>query len=71
MNHTKMSPDQDPDEFLCIIESCRDRFNTSSPPEGSTDRQFEKILQQALAPDYETIRIAYLETWNFDLEDIR
>ena len=71
MNHTKMIPDQDPDEFLYTIKSCRDRFNTSSPPEGPTDRQFENILQQALSPDYETVRIAYLERWDFGFEDIR
>ena len=39
MNHTKMTPGQDPDEFLYIMDSRRDRLNTSTPPEGPTDRQ--------------------------------
>ena len=36
MNHTKMTPGQDPDEFLYIMDSRRDRLNTSTPPEGPT-----------------------------------
>ena len=55
MNHTKMTPGQDPDEFLYIMDSRRDRLNTSTPPEGPTDRQYEDILLQALSPDYESI----------------
>ena len=30
MNHTKMTPGQDPDEFLFIMHSCRDRLSSSS-----------------------------------------
>ena len=44
MNHTKMTPSQDPDEFLYIAESCRDHLNTSTPPEGFTNRQYENIV---------------------------
>ena len=38
INHTKMTPDQDPDEFLYIMNSCRDRLNMSTPPEGPINR---------------------------------
>ena len=31
MNRTKMTPGQDPDEFLHIMDSCRDHLNTSTP----------------------------------------
>ena len=71
MNHTKMTPGQDPDEFLYIMDSRRDRLNTSAPPEGPTDRQYEDILLQALSPDYESIRRAHLERRDFGLADIR
>ena len=46
MNFTKMTPGQDPDKFLHIMDSCRE------PPEGPTDRQYDDILLQALSPDY-------------------
>ena len=71
MNHTKMAPGQDPDEFLYIVDSCRDRLNRSTPPEGPTDRQYEDILLQALSPDYESIQRAHLERRDFGLADIR
>ena len=48
MNHTKMTPGQDSDKFLYIIvgSNGRNRINTSTPPEGPTDRQYENILLQ-------------------------
>ena len=55
MNHTKMTPGQDPDEFLYIMESCRDRPNMSTPPESPTDRQYEDIVQQVSSVNYESI----------------
>ena len=61
MNHTKTTSGQDPDKFLYIINSSRDQLNTSKPPEGPTDRQYEGIILQALSPDYESIRRVYLE----------
>ena len=39
MDHTKMAPGQDLDEFLHIMDSYRDRLNRSIPPEGPTNRQ--------------------------------
>ena len=71
MNHTKMTPGQDPDEFLYIMDSFRDRLSSSTPPEGPTDRQYEKILLQALSPHYQSIPIVYLERRGFGLADIR
>ena len=44
MNHTKMSSGQDPDEFLNIMDSCQDNLSSTTPSEGSTDRQYEHTL---------------------------
>ena len=71
MNHTKMTPGQSPNEFLYITDSGRDRFNTSTPPEGPTDWYCEKILLQAVSPDYKRVRRAHLESWDVGLADIR
>ena len=50
MNHTKMTPGQDPDEFFYIMDSCRDYLNMSTTPEGPTDWQYDDILLQNLEP---------------------
>ena len=71
MNNTRMRSDEDPDEYLYIMDSCRDRLNACDPPEGPTDRQHEDILLQALPPEYKAIRQAHLERGNFGLADIR
>ena len=71
MNRTKMTPGEDPDEFLYIMDSGRNRLSTSTPTEGPTDRQYEDILLQALPPDYESIRKAHLERRDFGLADNR
>ena len=62
MNYTKMTLGQDPDEFLYIMDNCRDRLNRSIPPEDPTNRQYGDILLQALSPDYKSIRRAHLES---------
>ena len=69
MNRTKMTPGQDPDEFLYIIDSGRERLIASTPTEDPPDRQYEGILLQALSPDYESIQRAHLERGDFDLAD--
>ena len=71
MNRTKMSPGQDPDEFLYIMDSGRNRLNTNTPTEGLRDWQDEDFLLQALSPDYESIRRAHLERRDFGLADNR
>ena len=40
MNHTRMTTGQGPDEFY-IIDSYHNSVNTSIPPEGCMDRQYE------------------------------
>ena len=70
MNHTTMTPCQNPDEFLCIMNGCRDPLNTSIPPECPKDRQYEEILQ-ALPPDCDSIERAHLERWDFDRDKFR
>ena len=59
--HTKITPGQDPDELFYVMVRCRDRLNTSTPPEGPTERQYENMLLEALLPDYESIRRAHLQ----------
>ena len=67
MDLTKMTPGPDRDEFLYKIDSYRDRLNTSTPLEGSTDWQYENLVLQDLSPGYESIRRAHLERRNFGL----
>ena len=71
MNHTKMTPAQDPDEFFYIINTCRDRLDISTSPDSPTDQYREDILLQALSPDYESIRRYDLKRRDFDLADVR
>ena len=60
MNNTPMHSEQDLDEYLYIMDSCRDRLNACDPPEGSTNRQYEHIILQVLPPEYMAIRQAHL-----------
>ena len=71
MNSARMSPGQDPDEFLYELDTRRERLNACDPPEGPADRQFEDIILQALPPEYERIRISHLEKPDFGIADIR
>ena len=68
---TVMAPGQDLDEFLYIMDSCQDRLSTSTPSGGSTDRQYEDILLQALSQDSKSVRRAHLERREFGLVDMR
>ena len=70
MNSARMSPGQDPDEFLYELDTRRERLNACDPPEGWTDRQFEDIILQALPPEYERIRTSHLEKPEFGIADI-
>ena len=71
MNSERMSPGQDPDEFLYELDTHRERLKTCDPPEGSTDRQLENIILQALPPEYERIRTSHFEMPDFGIADIR
>ena len=66
-----MRSDQDPDECIYIMDSCRDRLNACDPPGGPTDRQYEHMFLQALPPEYKAIRQAHLKRGEFGLADIR
>ena len=66
-----MRSDQDPDEYLYIMDSCRNRLNACNSPECPTDRQYEDILMQALPPEYKAIRQAHLKRGNFGLAHTR
>ena len=71
MNNTPMRSGQDPDEYLYIVDSFRDRLNACDPPEGPTDSQYEDIIPQAHPPEYKAIRRAHLDRGDFSLADIR
>ena len=71
MTSSRMCPDQDPDDYLYHIDSCRHRFNACDPPEGPTDRQYEDIILQALPSECDGIRQTYLERRDYGLANIR
>ena len=71
MNNTPMRSGQDPDEYLYIMDSCRDCFNACDPPEGPTDRQYEDFILQSFPPEHKPLRQAHLERGSFGLADIR
>ena len=61
MNSARMSPGQDPDEFLYELDTRRERLIACDPPEGPTDRQFMDIILQALLLEYKRICTSHLE----------
>ena len=71
MNSARMSPGDNPDEFLYELDTRRESLNAYDPLEGPTDRQFEDIIPQALPPEYERIRTSHLEKPDFRIADIR
>ena len=71
MNSARMSPGQEPDEFVYELNSRRERLNACHLPEGPTDRQFENIILQALPPEYERILTSHLDKTDFGVADIR
>ena len=71
MNSARMSPGQDPDEFLYELDTRHERLNACDPPEGRADRQFGDIILQALPPEYERIRTSHLEKPDFGIAAIR
>ena len=70
MNSARMSPGQDPDEFLYELDTRRERLNACDPSEGSMDRQFENIILEALLPENERIRTSHLEKPDFGIANI-
>ena len=71
INSARMSPGQDPNEFLYELDTRHERLNACDPSEGPTDCQFEDIILQALPPVYERIRTSHLEKPDFGIADIR
>ena len=71
MNSARMSPSQDPDNFLYELDTRRERLNACDPSEGSTDRQFEDIILEALLPENERIRTSHLKKPDFGIVDNR
>ena len=71
MKSTPTLSDQDPKEYLYIIDSCRDGLNVCDPPEGPTDRQYDDILLEAFPTAYKALPQAHLEIRDFVVADIR
>lgn len=71
INHAKINPGQDHDEFLYVMDNCRDRLNKRRPPERPADQQYEDILVKALSPKYEGIWRAHFKRQDFGIADIR
>ena len=71
MTSTRMRPDQDVDEYLSNMDSCRVRLNACDPLQGPTDRQYEDIILQALPSEYDRIRQTHLERRDVGLADTR
>ena len=67
----KMQSNEDPDDFLCKKDRCRDRLNSVTPKEGPSDRRYEDIILQCLPPEYDRIRQTYFEREDCSLTDIR
>ena len=67
----KMRLDEDPDDFIYKKDRCRDRLNSFTPKEATSDRRYEDIIFQCLPPDYDRIRQTHFERDDCNLEDIR
>ena len=67
--NTKMEPGQDPDDFVFVLDECRDLLEEM----GHTvhDERYEGIILQALPPKYERVRTARYERREVGLDDIR
>ena len=56
-----MRSDEDPDDFFYKKDQCRDRLNSVTSDEGSSDRPYEDIILQCLPPEYDRIRQTHFE----------
>ena len=70
-NSARMSPGQDPDEFLYELDPRRERLNVCDPPEGPTGRQLEDSILQARPPECERIGTSQIAKPDFGIADIR
>ena len=61
MTSTRMRPSPNPDNYLYLMDSFRDRLNACDPPEDLADRQYEDIILQAFPAENDRIRQTHLE----------
>lgn len=71
MNQTKTFHGQDHDEFIYMMDSCRESINASRSAQDSWDRPYEDILLQTVSLKYDSIRRAHREVRGFKLAKIR
>ena len=67
--NTTMQPGQNPDDFLFVLEECRDL--PAKMGQMVHDERYDEIILQALPPEYERVRTASYERRDFGLDDIR
>lgn len=65
-----MTTGHDPDKFFYMMDSCPERRNACTPPEGTTDRHYKNIFLQALPLEHGRIHRAHLELRDFGRADI-
>ena len=57
--NTTMQPGQNPDDFLFVLEECRDL--PAKMGQMVHDERYDEIILQALPPEYERVRTASYE----------
>ena len=67
--NTTMQPGQNPDDFLFVLEECRDL--PAKMGQMVHDERYDEIILQALPPEYERVRTASYERRDFGLEESR
>ena len=65
-----MRSNEDPDDFPYKKDRRRDRLNSVTPKEGSSDRRYEDIILRCLPPEYDRIRQTHFERKDCNLVDI-
>ena len=69
LHNAKMKSGDDPDDFLYTMDDYRECLKDMGQP--VPDEWYEDIILQALPAEYERVRTASYERWDFHLADIR
>ena len=71
INNTRKRSEQDPNEYVYIMDSNRDQLNTCDQPQGPTYRQYEDIFTSSFTAVVYCSLPSPLGREEFDLADIR
>ena len=66
-----MRSDEGSDKCFYKKDQCRDRLNSVTPKEGSSDRRYVNIILQCLPPEYDKTRQTNFEREDCNYTDIR